>query len=391
MQASDLPIKFAIPFASSAGTGFVRQVPETTTTPGAASDTAGFPPPTFLDEGAGGIPMDGEDLNGILLQITQWSRWQAAGGPIAYDSVFQSKIGGYPRGAIVASATASFGLFWQCLVDNNTTNPDTGGAGWTPYTPLVPAYLNGLTINTTLGNALFGVAAGIAADGTNVAMMTLSSAYTKTTGTWAVGSGNGALDTGTIAVNSSYGVFEMQRLDTGVVDIIIAKGTAGVPPNPVLPSGYTLTRRIGYIMTDGSANIIPVIQHGDRFQYFTTPSVLDFNGTPSTGSRTLENLSVPLGTVVEALFNIEIPGITGIDDQYVWLSDPATADIAPHNGSTPLASYGLGVSQTGAQVSTSILQSCYTNTSGQIGMRGKTTNPVQLQPIGWVDRRGKGN
>ena len=49
--------------------------------------------------------------------------------------------------------------------------------------------------------------------------MLLASAYTKTTGSWAVGSGNGGLDTGTITNSTWYHVFLMQRPDTEVVDI----------------------------------------------------------------------------------------------------------------------------------------------------------------------------
>jgi len=131
MQASDIPTKFNIPFANSATPGtYKRPIPEAASpTAGVASLTEGFPPETFLPVGSGGTPPFGQDMNGILYEITQWSRWLQAGGTVTWDSAFSTAVGGYPAGAVVASATA--GLFWYSLVDNNTVNPDAGAsANW---------------------------------------------------------------------------------------------------------------------------------------------------------------------------------------------------------------------------------------------------------------------
>ena len=134
MQASNIPTKFPIIFASSAAGGTIRTVPNTTSTPGAASFTNGFPELNFEPEGSGGIPPFGQDFNGLLKVYSAWLQWQQAGGPIPYDATFQSAVGGYPKGALVQSAV-TFGVFWLCLVDNNATNPDTGGSGWENISP----------------------------------------------------------------------------------------------------------------------------------------------------------------------------------------------------------------------------------------------------------------
>ena len=110
MQDSNIPTKFPIPFANNAGPGFVRPIPQASQigiTPGAASLTDGFPPLNFNPVAAGGIPPFGEDMNGILLQITQWIRWLTAGAPLAWDSTYATAIGGYPLGAKVLSAGGS--------------------------------------------------------------------------------------------------------------------------------------------------------------------------------------------------------------------------------------------------------------------------------------------
>lgn len=128
MLAASIPAKFPIPFAANAGGSFVRAIPTTTGTPGAASLDQGFPPITFTPVGAGGDPPDGRDMNGILKEVTSWNQWQQAGGPIGYDGTFSAAISGYPIGALISSAT--LGQFWLSTVDGNTTDPDTGGGGW---------------------------------------------------------------------------------------------------------------------------------------------------------------------------------------------------------------------------------------------------------------------
>jgi cytoskeletal protein CcmA (bactofilin family) len=138
MQATQIPPKYNIPFAGGAGSTYVRPIPQASQIGlqlGAASLTDGFPPATFLDIANGGSWPWGADFNGILRQETQWSQWLSAGGPIRYDATFQTAIGGYPNGARVMSA-ATPGLYWYSLSDNNVTNPDAAGAGWSvPWFP----------------------------------------------------------------------------------------------------------------------------------------------------------------------------------------------------------------------------------------------------------------
>lgn len=128
MQASDLPGWFAKKFAEDATGTYVRTVPATTVDPAAASFALGFPPQTFTDEGAGGTPPDGRDVNGILNFLSAWAQWVGLGGPVPYRASISS-AGGYPVGARVQSVTTPPRI-WLCTVDNNVTNPDSGGAGW---------------------------------------------------------------------------------------------------------------------------------------------------------------------------------------------------------------------------------------------------------------------
>jgi hypothetical protein len=135
MQDSGIPSKFSIPWANGASSPYINPVP----TPsqqgiknGAASLTDGFPPNCFIPYASGGAGPFGGDTNGILNQITAWLQWGQAGGPIKYDATFQTEIGGYPAGAIIQSGTTA-GEFWFSEVDNNTSDPDTGGANWVNF------------------------------------------------------------------------------------------------------------------------------------------------------------------------------------------------------------------------------------------------------------------
>jgi hypothetical protein len=144
LDQSAVPPKFPIPWGSSAGSAYIRSIP----TPsqigvqnGAASLTDGFPPLTFVPQSAGGVPPFGQDFNGILKQLSQWSQWAGAGAFPLYDAAFSSSIGGYPSGGTVAQA-ATPGCFWISMVDNNASDPDTGGSNWTGWCPVNVAYLN---------------------------------------------------------------------------------------------------------------------------------------------------------------------------------------------------------------------------------------------------------
>lgn len=126
------PTLLPIPFANAATVGYRNTIPQASqiaVTPGAASLTDGFPPVTFVPIGAGGIPPYGADFNGILYEITQALRWAQAGAGYVYNAAFSASIGGYPKGSVLQSSTRT--KYWISLVDNNTTDPDSGASvGW---------------------------------------------------------------------------------------------------------------------------------------------------------------------------------------------------------------------------------------------------------------------
>lgn len=144
MKIANAPAKFPVVWASGAGAGYVRTIPvpsQIGVTPGAASFTDGFPPLNFLDPvGAGGVPPFGADFNGVLKAVTAGMQGINAGMLPSYDAAFSSSIGGYPNGAALISADGTH--FWRSTVDDNTSNPDAGGANWTVLQPGSYAWSN---------------------------------------------------------------------------------------------------------------------------------------------------------------------------------------------------------------------------------------------------------
>ena len=129
MQLSNAPAQIVEAWATAGSKTNPIPVPsQVGITPGAASWTTGFPPLCDTPLASGGIPPSMQDMNGGLYQMSAVDVWMCAGGGFPYNSTFQSAIGGYPNGARVLMASG--GGYWVSTVDNNMTDPDTGGAGW---------------------------------------------------------------------------------------------------------------------------------------------------------------------------------------------------------------------------------------------------------------------
>jgi len=252
--------------------------------------------------------------------------------------------------------------------------------------PALRGYIDGLVLSTGGGSNIFSIAAGAAADSTNAVTMNLSS-MAKNTNAWVVGSGNGALDTGSISTNTWYHVFCIQRSDTGAVDSLISLSTS-----PTMPANYNYKRRIGSLLTDGSAHFTAFVQDGDLFQWKTLVS--DVNGVTNSGSAAVtRTLSVPPGVNVIALIQGLYANSDGATASVVYLSDLATTDSTPTNmvangiGDTPALSSAAGFIARGA-----FLKSVRTNTSSQIRSReslGNTNCTLTLNTLGWIDHRGR--
>jgi len=211
--------------------------------------------------------------------------------------------------------------------------------------------------------------------------MVLASAYTKTTSAWAVGSGNGALDTSTVSPSTWYHVFLIKRTDTGVVDVLFSLS----PTSPTLPTNYTLSRRIGSIKTNGSSQWTAFTQTGDQFIW--AASVTDVNNTALVASRVSKTLTTPTGVSTLALFRygINFSALTAVIFTALQEADQAPADTPAFGDAvSPVPSVVAGTTYAAGSLQR------LTNTSSQIGVRASTTSGnYSIYTYGWVDTRGK--
>lgn len=226
MLITDLPTRIPEPFAN---TGSKNSIPDTSASP-AASWSVGFPPATFLPVGAGGTPPAGKDMNGVLYQTSGWAQWFSVGGPVLWNSAFSTTISGYPDRALVQGTTR--GTFYVNTTDANTSNPNSGGAGWVNFSSYILASptLTGTTSaptpsggdnSTKIATTAFvttAVAAGVssAVSTANSFTSTSLAAYLPLiggtlTGTLNVGDGSGGIATN---INGASGTVRAIRWQT---------------------------------------------------------------------------------------------------------------------------------------------------------------------------------
>jgi hypothetical protein len=243
---------------------------------------------------------------------------------------------------------------------------------------VVRGHLFGLTLATAGSSATFSVAAGIATDSNAGDTMMLASAMSKTTGAWAAGSGNGALDTGAIANNTWYHVYLIKNPTSGAVDVLISL-SATTPT--VLPSGYSLFRRIGSMRTNASGQWILFRQNGDEFLWDV--QVTDASAVATNNGIQTPTLTVPTGVQVNAFGTFrEDYGTAGcaifmsaLDAQGVTAGGALTGWVTSPSQSTSASQF-----------------QCRTSTAAQIRLNGNAPGSTyNIVTQGWIDTRGKLN
>lgn len=222
------------------------------------------------------------------------------------------------------------------------------------------------------------VAAGsrLAADGST--FLTLSSAITKRIdATWASGTGNGGLSSSLVAPanNTWYHVFLIKV--SGSVDV--GFDTSVTAANLVADHSATAYRRIGSVLTDGSANIIGFYQFGNRFRFKALKNNVSASAASAVSRGTI-TLSVPLGIRVDAEVGIifTCPGSSDYGFLVTDLVNEADTAVSITNATAYIG--GNGAYQQGMTVS------CMTNTSSQIGIRANLGGgTVNISTRGWID------
>ena len=278
------------------------------------------------------------------------------------------------------SATSNINMNFVYKLENmsNPFNPQDAAtkAYVDSAAPILRNHIDGYQMSTAGASTTMTIGAGQAANSTNAVYITLASSLNKTTSSWAVGTGNGGLDTGTIANSTWYYFYAIRRPDTGVVDVIFSTNAS----TPSLPANYTQFRRIGAWKTNGSAQWESMRQYSVGSTTKTewlVPILTVNNSSPGTSATTVA-LDVPTGLAMEALVTAEIKTSSGA---LFGLITPL--DLTDSTPSSTLFNIA------GDQTDSSQEMVIGTNASGQIRYRVTSgTSPiVRIVTRGFIDAR----
>lgn len=363
VDATSAPITVSLLAAATAGDGFVVTVKKVDSSTNAVTVD---PNSSETIDGAATVSLT-EQWQGVTVRSdgTNWQRESISLKPVA------SKLIGADSSGNIDSISLGSGL----TLASSTITRD-----------LPRSYIAGLVLsnNGTDANKDIDISAGEARDATNAVDMYLAAALTKQIdATWAVGTNQGGLDTGSVTTSTWYYVWLIKRSDTGVVDALFSTSNS----SPTMPSNYDYKRLIGGVLTDSSSNIIAFSARelaGGGTETYWSVKVMDVdNSTPGT-SANLGTLRVPRGqkhTAILAFTYIRPDGSQG----RVIISSPDETDAAPVDNGVPLATLnavngaedymGLG----GIRVRT--------NTSGQVRYRVGADAQFYMSCWGWIDER----
>ena len=263
--------------------------------------------------------------------------------------------------------------------DSGTGDVTVAAAGGsTSY--IYRGHISGLVManNGTTPTTDIDITVGEATDTTVADVMALASTLTKRLSTaWAVGSGNGGLDTGSVATSTWYYVWLIKRSDTGVVDALFSTSASA----PTMPANYNRKRLIGAVRTDSSGNIRTFVAYetaGGGLDVLWSSPPLDINlANTLTTSRRTDVLTVP--TAFSTIANINVV-ITDTAGGFVWIYCPDQSDAAPSTSAAPLLTlFGTAGNWSGTNALVR------TSSAGAIAARGSvaTIDTYRVATLGW--------
>lgn len=315
----------------------------------------------------------------ILKAISGAANWHAANVAAIMKSI------GTTKGDIIAF-TASATPARRAVGSNNQVltadSAQSDGMKWADV-PYPPGALHGLTLSNNGSDATndIDIATGKCRDSTDATNLVLGSALTKRLdASWAVGTNQGGLDTGSIG-NNTYHIWLIKRSDTGVVDALFSLSASA----PTMPTNYDYKRRIGSIVRKSGA-ILAFVQDGDLFQWTTIQQDIAA-ANPGTSAVT-RTMTLPTGIRVEGIF--AAGWLTAAADSMagILLSDLSVTDEAV-NIVGPVVSINTYSQPT--QVAVGDIR-VMTNTSAQIRSRAAVSSAnltLYIATRGWVDTRGR--
>lgn len=243
-----------------------------------------------------------------------------------------------------------------------------------PNAPIVNAgllYVNGLGIAKTAAKVI-SMASGASRDSTDTNDIILNSSISIN----GANVGANGVDVAAIVLNSFYAVYVIGDSTDyqPVAGLLSLNATA-----PSLPTTYDMYRRVGWVLTDGSANILQFWQYGTGQQrmYYYDVGISALSGGSST---TYANVSLvasvpPLAT--EVLFNVAYtPNAAGDIAHFLPFGSSAT------NG---IIQFGYGVAGGAVQVGMATVPCALNSGVPTIQYKVITSDALTLLTLGYKD------
>ena len=184
----------------------------------------------------------------------------------------------------------------------------------------------------------------------------------------------------TVKINTWYHCWLIRRSDTGVVDFLFSESATA----PTLPTSYDQKRRIGAVLTDGSANIILFKQFDDEFVWDVP--VQEYRATTVGTAAVTRTLAVPTGLIVQAIHISGVSAVAVATEVYGLITSLDQTD------STPSSSLYHVSSESSGEGTNAVTMRVRTNTSSQIRTRAdQSAANIRIfgHTVGWVDPRGR--
>lgn len=222
----------------------------------------------------------------------------------------QVTVTGTPATDKIIKCTSATAASWQ-------DDASGGGGGSGDLGPLHPV---GMAISRASATTLTVGAGHVVGNATTAVLATLSSAITKSiASTFAQGTGNGGLATGTVASDTWYYVFLITKDADGTVDVMFDSSNSGAN----VPSGWSVHRRIAFFATDGSAEI-------PNWTWYNTLSGYVVLYGDSLLKTILDTVS-PATTQTEIIAGPAVAGVQAIVDAAVNLTSLQTRALSVYH------------------------------------------------------------
>ncbi len=205
-------------------------------------------------------------------------------------------------------------------------------------------------------------------NGTDEKLVSTSVTIKRLDASWAVGTNQGGLDTGTKANSTWYYIWLIHRSDTGVTDLLFSTSAT----SPTMPTSYDYKRRLrcGAILTDGSGNIRAFSHWRNRILWGT--AIVDFNAS----TRAASALTVSVPPISDIVWEgwIQIQGNAG-----------ESADVRSLSATNAI--YCIARVQVSAQFASDAGAGVATE-SGQISLGSTASTSCSLRTNGFIDIGG---